>query len=251
MTSYHVTDYVTIKYIEGKMISKVLVIVPAYNEEGSISTVIEELSKYYPQYDYVVVNDGSLDRTSRICKKNGYNLISLPINIGLSGAFQTGMKFAYRNNYDVAIQLDGDGQHDPKYIDEMIQHMERTNADIVIGSRYINNKKSVSLRSFGNVLIGSLIKTTTGKKIYDTTSGMRLYGKRLLAFYAKYMNFDPEPDTIAYLIRCGAKVEEIQVSMRERINGKSYLNISNSIKYMLRTCTSIIFMQWFRKKEDI
>ena len=232
-------------------IQKVLIVIPAYNEEDNIAVVVNELWEQYPHYDYVVVNDGSLDRTSRICKENGFNLISLPINLGLSGAFQTGMKFAYRNGYDAALQFDADGQHDPAYIGAMIERMEQTEADIVIGSRFVEYKKKFSMRAVGNSIISAFIALTTHKKILDSTSGMRLYSRRLLGFYAKYINFDPEPDTIAYLIRCGAKVEEIQVNMRKRMAGHSYFNFFSIFKYMIRVCSSILFMQWFREKENL
>lgn len=232
-------------------IQKVLIVIPAYNEEDNIAAVVNELREQYPHFDYVVVNDGSLDRTSRICKENGFNLISLPINLGLSGAFQTGMKFAYRNGYDAALQFDADGQHDPAYIRAMIERMERTGADIVIGSRFVEDKKKFNMRAAGNSIISAFIALTTHNKILDSTSGMRLYSRRLLGFYAKYMNFDPEPDTIAYLIRCGAKVEEIQVNMRKRMAGHSYFNFSSIFKYMVRVCSSILFMQWFREKENL
>ena len=230
---------------------RVLVIVPAYNEEENIAAVIDELRTGYPDYDYVVVNDGSLDRTSRICKERGYNLISLPLNLGLSGAFQSGMKFAYRNGYDCALQFDADGQHDPQFIPRMLEEMERTKADIVIGSRYVEDQKTFSLRAAGNSLIDILIRITTGTRLTDSTSGMRLYNRRMIRFYAQYINFDPEPDTIAYLIRCGAKVEEIQVNMRKRMAGHSYFNLISISKYMIRVCSSIMFLQWFRRKETL
>ena len=206
-------------------IRKILIVIPAYNEEDNITTVINELRDEYPSYDYVIVNDGSLDRTSRICKENGFNLISLPINLGLSGAFQTGMKFAYRNGYDAALQFDADGQHDPAYIGAMVERMEQTDADIVIGSRFVEDKKTFGMRAAGNSVISAFVYLTTHKKILDSTSGMRLYSRRLMGLYAKYMNFEPEPDTIAYLIRCGAKVEEIQVNMRKRMAGHSQLDL--------------------------
>ncbi len=228
---------------------KLLIIVPAYNEEENIAAVIEELKACYPQHDYVVVNDGSLDTTSHICKQNGYHLISLPLNLGLSGAFQSGMKFAYRNGYDCALQFDADGQHDPRYISVMLQKMEETDADIVIGSRYAEDRKIFSLRAAGNALIDLLIRGTTGARLTDSTSGLRLYSRRIIRFYAQYMNYDPEPDTIAYLIRCGARVEEVQVSMRKRMAGHSYFNPVSIARYMIRVCSSILFLQWFRRKE--
>lgn len=230
---------------------RALIIIPAYNEEDNIQTTVEELTGLYPDYDYVIVNDGSLDRTSRICKEHHYHLISLPLNLGLSGAFRTGMKFAYRNGYDCALQYDADGQHDPHYIGALIEKMQETNADIVIGSRYVEDKKSFGMRAAGNSIISAFIKLTTGKTIKDSTSGMRLYSRRVMAWFAKYINFEPEPDTIAFLIRCGAKVEEVQVGMRPRQAGKSYFHFTTVVSYMTRVCSSILFMQWFRKKEPL
>lgn len=230
---------------------RLLIIIPAYNEEDNIVPVVDELRREYPGFDYVVVNDGSLDRTSRLCKENGFNLISLPLNLGLSGAFAAGMKFAWRNGFDCALQFDADGQHDPKYIAPMLEKMKETGADIVIGSRYLEDKKTFGARAAGNSMISAFIRMTTGHKIYDSTSGMRLYSRRVMRFYAHYINFDPEPDTIAYLMRCGAKVEEVQVHMRKRMAGHSYFNFSSVARYMTRVCSSILFMQWFRRKEKI
>lgn len=230
---------------------RLLIIIPAYNEEENIANVINELTENYPQYDYVVINDGSLDRTSRICKENHYHLISLPLNLGLSGAFRTGMKYAYRNGYDCAMQFDADGQHDPAFIPMMLERMEQTGADIVIGSRYVEDKKQFGLRAAGNEIISAIIHLTTRARIMDATSGMRLYSRRMVRFYAQYINFDPEPDTIAYLIRCGAHVEEVQVQMRKRMAGHSYFHFTSIARYMTRVCSSILFMQWFRNKEEL
>lgn len=197
------------------------------------------------------MNDGSLDRTSQLCKEGHYHLLSLPLNLGLSGAFRTGMKFAYRNGYDCAIQFDADGQHDPAYIPVMLERMQQTNADIVIGSRYVEDRRNFALRAAGNQLINAFIRLTTGANIADSTSGMRLYNRRIIRFYSQYINFDPEPDTIAYLIRCGARVEEVQVRMRARLGGQSYFHLSSIARYMTRVCGSILFMQWFLRKEDL
>jgi glycosyltransferase involved in cell wall biosynthesis len=228
---------------------KTLIIIPAYNESENIVSVVENLKENYSQYDYVIINDGSKDNTARLCRENGYNLIDLPINLGLAGAFQTGMKYALYNDYDYAIQYDGDGQHNPQYIDGMVEMAEKNELDIVIGSRFVNEKKPFSMRMFGNSLIDFCIFITTGKKIKDSTSGMRLYNKRMIKKMASTMNYGPEPDTIAYLLRCGAKVDEYQVHMNERVAGESYLNLSGSIKYMAHMCSSILIVQWFRKKE--
>ena len=228
---------------------KLLIIIPAYNEAQNIKYVVTDLVINYPQYDFIVVNDGSKDETAEICQINGYPLLDLPINLGLSSAFQTGIKYAYRNGYDAAIQFDGDGQHDPAYIKDMIFEMEKIGADIVIGSRFKNKKKPLNLRMIGNSMIQAAIRITTGANVSDSTSGMRLFNHNILEEFANKMNYGPEPDTISYLIRNGAKISEVQVDMNERIAGESYLTLARSIKYMLQMFTSIIFIQWFRKRE--
>ncbi len=227
---------------------RLLVIIPAYNEEDNIEKVVNNLTENYPQYDYVVVNDGSSDNTAQICEKLGFNMIHLPVNLGLAGGFQAGMKYAERNDYDAAIQFDGDGQHDPKFINEMLSAMEKYNADIVIGSRFVDKKKPFSMRMLGNNLIQGCIYLTTGKKIKDPTSGMRIFNRRMIRKLAGTMNYGPEPDTIAYLIRCGAKIKEVQVEMQERTAGESYLNIYRSMQYMVHMFLSILIIQWFRVK---
>lgn len=228
--------------------SKLLIVIPAYNESESIERVVNNLIENYPQYDYVIVNDGSKDNTAQICKDNGYNLLDLPINLGLAGAFQSGMRYAYYKGYEYAIQFDGDGQHNPKYIATMLDKAEKEQLDIVIGSRFVEEKRPHSLRMFGNTLLDFCIFLTTGKKIKDPTSGMRMFNKKTIEKLATQMNYGPEPDTVAFLLRCKAKVGECQVSMNDREAGESYLNITNSIKYMFHMFSSIIVVQWFRKK---
>ena len=158
---------------------KILVVIPAYNEEANIERVVKNLIDNYPQYDYVVVNDGSKDQTAEICKKNHFNLLDQPINLGLAGAFQTGMKYAYKMGYDAAIQFDGDGQHRPEYIEKMVAEIQN-GMDIVIGSRFVSGQKPSSLRMLGSNIIESMIKITTGNTIKDPTSGMRMYNKKIL-----------------------------------------------------------------------
>lgn len=227
---------------------KVLIIIPAYNEAENIVRVVDNLRENYPQYDYLVINDGSKDDTAKLCREHSYNLVDLPINLGLAGAFQTGMKYALYHGYDYALQYDGDGQHNPEYIQGMLDKAVNENFDVVIGSRFAQEKKPRSMRMIGNSLIELCILLTTGRKIKDSTSGMRLYNRKMIQRLANNMNYGPEPDTIAYLLRCGAKVGEYQVHMNERIAGESYLNIANSIKYMFHMCSSILIVQWFRKK---
>lgn len=227
---------------------KTLIIIPAYNEAENIERVVDNLIQNYPQYDYVVINDGSKDNTAEICRMRGYELLDLPVNLGLTGAFQTGIRYAHARGYDAAIQFDGDGQHEPAYIEKMIETMEHNNCDIVIGSRFCTEKKPRTLRMLGSNLICLAIRLTTSKKITDPTSGMRLYNKNMLERFSKRLNYTPEPDTISYLIRSGANISEIQVEMHERIAGTSYLNLMRSIRYMLNMFVSILFVQLFRPK---
>lgn len=228
-----------------------LVIIPAYNEEENIERVVENLRTNYMQYDYIVVNDGSCDRTAEICKENGYPLLNLPVNLGLSGAFQAGMRYAYHKGYDAAIQFDGDGQHDPRYIADLEASMEQNKCDIVIGSRFCAEKKPRTLRMLGSNLISFAIRLTTGARVKDPTSGMRLFNRSMLKEFGENINYGPEPDTISYLLRCGAHISEVQVTMHERVAGTSYLNFSRSIWYMLNMFISILFVQFFRPRRSI
>lgn len=229
------------------MKNELLIIIPAYNEAENIERVVGLLKEHYSQYDYVVVNDGSRDRTAEICRENGYELLDLPVNLGLAGAFQTGMKYAAENGYKYAIQFDGDGQHRPEYIADMLQEIEK-GYDIVIGSRFVNCKKDNSLRMFGSRMITVAIKWTTGIRIADPTSGMRMFSKSIIKEFAKNINYGPEPDTVSYLLKNGAKVSEVQVKMDERIAGESYLNMVASMKYMFKMLISILVIQNFRKR---
>lgn len=226
---------------------KVLLIIPAYNEEKSIKRVVEHLIQEYPEYDYVVVNDGSRDHTADICKAEGYQYLNLPVNLGLAGAFQTGMKYAYQMGYDYAIQFDADGQHRPEYIAPILDKMKE-GYDIVIGSRFVEEKKPVSLRMLGSNMISAAIRLTTGRKVKDPTSGMRMFNRKLIEEFALNINYGPEPDTVSYLIKNGAKVAEVQAHMDERTEGQSYLTLTRSAKYMLRMITSILLIQNFRKR---
>ena len=225
---------------------KLLVIIPAYNEQDCIVETVSELRRTIPGVDYVVVNDGSKDDTKKLCLEHEFNLIDLPVNIGLTGGFQAGMKYALRNGYDAAVQFDADGQHVPSYIEALAAEMERSNADIVIGSRFVTEKKSASLRMIGSRLIAAITKITTGASISDPTSGLRMYNRAMIEAFSSKSDFGPEPDSIAYLARKGAKIREVQVSMPERQAGESYLTFTRSIEYMMRTCISILFVQWFR-----
>ena len=227
---------------------KLLIVIPAYNEAECIERVVDDLIRHYPQYDYVVVNDGSQDKTAAICRRKGYHLIDLPANLGLAGAFQTGLIYAAENGYDCALQLDADGQHRPEYIAPLLQMIE-DGADIAIGSRFLHKKKPKSLRMLGSYIISWSIRLTTGQAICDPTSGMRMFNRAMLEEFAQHLNYGPEPDTISYLIKNGAVVREYQVEMGDRLAGQSYLNFMRSVEYMIKMAFSILLIQWFLKRD--
>lgn len=226
---------------------RTLLIIPAYNEEGSLKKTVDTVIEKAPQVDFLIVNDGSKDGTAQVCRDNGYPFLDLPINLGLAGAFQSGMKYAFRHGYDCAIQFDADGQHLPEYIAPMVHAI--SDADIVIGSRFIDSKKPHSMRMLGSNLISGAIRLTTGKSIKDPTSGMRAFNSEMIAYMATGLNCGPEPDTVSYLIkRANAKVVEVPVEMADRYAGESYLNPWKSVVYMVRMTVSIFFIQLFRKR---
>lgn len=227
--------------------SNLLIVIPAYNEEENIGRVVRELEENYPQFDYVVVNDGSKDGTAQLCRSQGFHMIDLPVNLGLAGAFQTGFKYAYEQGYEYAIQFDGDGQHQPQYIQSMLDKMKE-GYDIVIASRFLTEKKPSSMRMLGSNLIQLALKITTGADIHDPTSGMRMFNRGMIREFAQGLNYGPEPDTLSYLIKNGAKVAEVQVTMEERLAGASYLTPVNAAKYMIRMLISILLIQNFRRR---
>lgn len=231
------------------MQSKLLIIIPAYNEAENIERVVDDLIQNYPQYDYLIINDGSRDATREICRRKNYRFVDLPINVGLTDGVQTGMMYAYRHGYDYALQFDGDGQHDPRYIADMLEAMNE--CDICVASRFVEQKKPKGLRMLGSNIIQFTLKLTTRKTVKDPTSGMRMFNRATMKAMAEHADYGPEPDTLAHLIRSGARVKEVQVEMHERIAGESYLSFSRSIKYMLHMCFSIMFIQWCRKKIDL
>ena len=225
---------------------KTLVVIPAYNEALNIKKTVIDLKNNAPDVDYVVVNDGSKDNTLEVLEQNNFNYIDSICNLGLFGAVQTGFKLAMKEKYDVVIQFDGDGQHSAKYIDLLVKEIENGNS-IVIGSRFVDEKKPFTARMIGSRLIAGAIKLITGKTIKDPTSGFRAYDKACIRDYATEMNNPPEPDTLVYMLRKNREIKEVQVQMSEREFGESYLDLVNTIKYMSRMMVSIFLIQPFRK----
>lgn len=221
---------------------KTLIIIPAYNEQANIEALIKDIKSY--NYDYLIINDGSTDNTSEIIRNNNYNFLDLKVNVGLAGVTRIGFKYAYDNDYDCAICIDGDGQHQPKYVHTLIKEIEN-GYDYVVGSRFVDKPKDKSLRMIGSRIICAFIKLKTGKRVSDPTSGMRALGKNVLEDFSKAMNFYAEPDALCYCIHHGYKVKEVQVEMKDRQGGESYFhNPFKTISYMFGVLMSIILIQW-------
>lgn len=234
---------------------KVLIIIPAYNEELNILKTIEKIKnlKSNDQIDYIVINDGSTDKTLEVCLKESLNVINLISNLGIGGAVQTGYKYAYYNNYDIAIQFDGDGQHDEKYIKKLIDEIKNGN-DFVIGSRFIGNLskfKSTTIRKIGIKIISYLIKVFGKIKISDPTSGFRAGNKKVIELFSEYYPTEyPEPETVIYLKNKGLKIKEIPVEMHEREFGKSSIKPIHSTYYMFSVSVAIIANSIFGKRKE-
>ena len=227
---------------------KILIVIPAYNEEKSILKTYKEIEKYNStnktKYDCIVINDGSTDKTEKILTDNKIPHICLPNNLGIGGAMQTGYKYANYNQYDIAVQYDGDGQHDINFVKEITDPILKNEADFVIGSRFVGNIskfKTTKSRRIGINIISFFIKIITGEKIYDTTSGFRAANKDIIKIFAKEYPLEyPEPITNSRLIKSGFRVKEIAVNMRERKEGKSSIHAWKNIYYMINVCLTII-----------
>lgn len=222
---------------------KILLIIPAYNEAESIEHVLSEI-KQFSHYDAIVINDCSTDNTSDKVRAFGGNVIDLPVNLGLSGAVQTGFMFALKNDYDVCIQIDGDGQHIPEEIERLLIEI-KNGADIVIGSRFLEKTdtyKQTFLRTLGAKHLQLMIKMFSGLRLTDPTSGMRAFKRTVYEELALATNERPEPDTILYFARKGYNIKEVQVDMRERLAGESYLTTFKAIRYMIDNTLSFFYV---------
>lgn len=228
---------------------KVLLIIPAYNEEKNILTVYKNICDYNKKaktkLDVVFINDGSVDATEKILCENKINHIRLIQNLGIGGAVQTGYKYALYNDYDIAIQFDGDGQHNVNYVEALIKPILEENVDMAIGSRFIDSSssefKSSFLRRVGIKLISSCIHFKTRVRIYDTTSGFRASNKNAIAMFAIHYPLEyPEPISSVDVILSGMKIKEVPVSMNERLAGKSSINSWKNVYYMVNVVLSIL-----------
>lgn len=230
----------------------IIVIVPAYNEEKTIDSVIYNIKKN-KDVDILVVNDGSSDKTSLIAKNNGVIVIDLPFNLGIGGCMQTGYKYAYKNGYDIAIQIDADGQHDARFIDELIKPILNDEADLVIGSRYIKktNYRGSYFRRTGSRFFTFLLKILTGYAIYDSTSGFRAANRKVIKYFSEsYPQDYPEVEVIAKLSKKSFRMREIPVEMHERLGGQSSINFKRSIYYMVKVTLAILVNCMSRKEHQ-
>ena len=230
---------------------KVLVIIPAYNEEKVIESTVRELTANIQNVDYVIINDCSTDNTLAVCKKNKFNTINLPVNLGIGGAVQTGYKYAYENDYDIAIQMDADGQHNPSYINNLVEKIAEGN-DLVIGSRFLEKEgfQSSHIRRLGIKLYSHIIKTFTKKTIKDTTSGYRAVNREVIKIFAKSYPVDyPEPETDAIIAKAGYNVVEIPVKMEARKEGKSSITPRKSIYYAVKVGLAVTLACVSKHKE--
>jgi len=228
---------------------KSIVIIPAYNEEKSIVKTVEDIRQNAPEFDYVIVNDCSKDATLKICMEQGMHVLNLPINLGIGGAVQTGYRYAYKNGYDFAVQFDGDGQHDAKFLQEMRDYMTEHKLNMLIGSRFIEKEgfQSSGIRRFGIRYFSSLIRLLTGTRVTDPTSGMRMVDRDIIAIYAEsYPKDYPEPESVVAILNMGKTVGEYPVVMRERTEGISSISPLRSVYYMVKV-TLAILVEMLRK----
>lgn len=228
-----------------------LIIIPAYNEQNNILSVIRNIQSFCQGYDFLVVNDCSKDRTVQVLVENSIPFLDLKANLGIGGAVQAGYKYALENGYDVAIQIDGDGQHDVSFLDELVAPIEEGISDISIGSRYINKEgfQSSVLRRAGIMFLSILIKIVTGNRIYDVTSGFRAINRKMIeCFVNDYPQDYPEPESLVTAYKHGATIQEIPVIMRERQGGISSINARRSAYYMTKVSLAILLASMRKRK---
>ena len=226
---------------------KRLVIIPAYNEEGAILDTVTDIRNRAPEFDVIVINDCSTDSTRKILEDNAIAHINLPMNLGIGGAVQTGYIYAEKHGYDVAVQMDGDGQHDASYLNDMLAVMKQKKADMVIGSRFIENKgfQSSSLRRVGINFFTGWIRKLTHQTITDPTSGMRMVNRRIIELFAEdYPKDYPEPETVVTILKNGYSISEVPVVMKARTSGESSISMRKSVYYMFKVSIACLMAAW-------
>lgn len=233
---------------------RVLLIIPAYNEESNIAETVRQVRQFrdlpdHVHLDYLVVNDGSVDGTGAVCRREGIQTATLVCNLGIGGAVQTGYRYAYRNHYDAAVQFDGDGQHDIESLPTLLAGLER--ADLVIGSRFVGEEtfRSTAMRRLGIRILSDLIRLTTGTRIMDCTSGYRAVSRRAIECFEKdYPQDYPEPESIVQMSARGFRILEVPAKMRSRTGGESSIRAWKSVLYMIKVSLAILVANMGRKE---
>jgi glycosyltransferase involved in cell wall biosynthesis len=237
---------------------KLLLIIPAYNEAEGIVEVVSNVKEYSKtcdfQLDYIVINDGSIDNEEEVLRAHQINHVELVNNLGIGGAVQTGYIYALENDYDIAVQYDGDGQHDIHSLKKLIDPIIKGEADFTVGSRFVADSdskfKSTGARQLGIKILSKLIKWLSHKEIKDVTSGYRAGNKKIIKqFVDRYPSRYPEPESYMLLFKKHARVKEVGVNMFERETGSSSINLLNSIGYMINVSLSILFSTLIDKEE--
>lgn len=229
---------------------KKLIIIPAFNEASNIEKTVAAIKKDAPDFDYIIINDCSTDDTLEICHKNHFNVVSLPINLGIGGAVQTGYRYAKEHGYDLAVQVDGDGQHNPSFLSKMSDELVDNNVNMVIGSRFLEKEgfQSSFMRRVGIRYFTGLIQLLTGEKITDATSGLRMIDRTIIDLFVRdYPDDYPEPETVVLLLNKGYLVKEIPVVMNERQGGVSSISAMKSVYYMVKVTLAILFVKLWGK----
>ncbi len=230
--------------------NKILVIIPALNEEKSIGKVVRNIKTTLPELDVLVIDDGSTDRTAEIASESGAEIISLPVNLGIGGAVQTGFLFARDKSYDIALQVDGDGQHRPEEIKKLIDPILNAEVDVTIGSRFLckTSYRVPFARYLGIYLLSKTIKNVVRRDFTDPTSGFRAYNRKAIKILSTHYSIDyPEPDAIVTLLKNGLGIKEVSVAMDPRVFGKSSITPLKSAYYMLKVSLAIVMNSMMAK----
>lgn len=229
---------------------RICIIIPAYNEAASLAHVIQGIRAAAPQATLVVINDASRDATAEIAQTMGVLVINLPINLGIGGAMQTGFLYAVRHQYDIAMQVDGDGQHDPRFIPALLEVLDRDEADMVIGSRFLQpvGYRASFMRLFGIRFFAWLIGIVSNKRIFDATSGFRAYNRQALQIVAQHYPSDfPEPESIVMMLRNGFRIREVPVVMQQRQGGVSSVRPAKGAYFVASNAVAIVISA-FKKR---
>jgi glycosyltransferase involved in cell wall biosynthesis len=230
------------------MLQKLLIIIPCYNEAASLPILLPALmdQKFPEQYrvEIAVINDGSVDNTARIAAQHQTTILDIPINLGIGGAVQCGLLYAQQRNFDLAIQLDGDGQHPPQQLSKLLTCYQATGANLVIGSRFLEKEgfQSSFTRRLGIAYFGWLNKVFTGQTIFDSTSGFRLFDKKAIELAAAYYPDEyPEPESLVFFARAGLTIAETAVVMAGRAGGQSSIGKAASLYYCIKVTIAMVF----------